>query len=614
MQEQRAGERRARRREAPRRRLLARRRGAAAARPRRRPPGRASSAACRAAVAPGQQLGVLVEQQRVAARARAAAASCRSRALPRRCSLRDQPRRPPGASRAARPSRRARRCRARAPRSRTAARRARARSRRGSAASSSRCSVLTMQKETSTRMTDRRPLTPAAGPPLCRCCPAAAPCASTSSTPRPTRRPTTTRCARRWRARAPTVALVTSRFAYGDGAAAPDGYRRSERFYRCAPGAAGARRAARGQARPARPRHAALPPRRARRADVVHFQWLTRPARSTRHLLPALARPLVLTAHDVLPARAAPGPARRPAAAVRARRRGRRPLRARRARAWSTSSGVDAGARPRDPARRASTHLAELPERARRCRADLAAVEGPVVLLLRPAAPLQGPRRAARGLARGSTDAELWIVGHAAHGHPRAARRRAAGRALRRRASSPTRRSPRCFRARRPRRAALPRDRPVGRALHRAGLRHSRCCSATSAASPRSPDGRGAARRRPATRPRCTPRSRGCSPTPARRAALAARGARAARRPARTSWEAIAAAPRSRSTRATWPARECAAVRRRAEIRLLGLRRACSSTPQVGYAARCSRCPGAALGARAGARAAALARAAAASR
>ena len=55
--------------------------------------------------------------------------------------------------------------------------------------------------------------------------------------------------------------------------------------------------------------------RLARDADVVHFQWLS-VQQLDGHLLPrpsrdeaARARPLVLTAHDILPARAAPGPA-----------------------------------------------------------------------------------------------------------------------------------------------------------------------------------------------------------------------------------------------------------------------------------------------------------------
>jgi glycosyltransferase involved in cell wall biosynthesis len=100
------------------------------------------------------------------------------------------------------------------------------------------------------------------------------------------------------------VALVTSRFAYGDVPAA-EGYVVDERFYRRAArvGRAGSRprllaklaehvpdmlayRRAAGVAAPGQP-------------DVVHFQWLTVQPLDV-HLLPR-TRPTVLTAHDVLP-------------------------------------------------------------------------------------------------------------------------------------------------------------------------------------------------------------------------------------------------------------------------------------------------------------------------
>jgi glycosyltransferase involved in cell wall biosynthesis len=98
------------------------------------------------------------------------------------------------------------------------------------------------------------------------------------------------------------VELITSRFAYGAVPAA-DGYRRVESFYRLA-----AR--VRGERAPARRARTALKlaehapdmlryRRTAARADVVHFQWL-----SVQQLDAALlprGRPLVLTAHDVLP-------------------------------------------------------------------------------------------------------------------------------------------------------------------------------------------------------------------------------------------------------------------------------------------------------------------------
>ncbi len=106
------------------------------------------------------------------------------------------------------------------------------------------------------------------------------------------------------------VQLHTSRFAYGE-VPAPQGYERIERFYR---GSHGARTEAdggpRGRAGLAlkllehgpdmwRYRHAA------RRADIVHFQWLTVQPLDV-HLLPR-GRPLVLTAHDVLPREPRPG-------------------------------------------------------------------------------------------------------------------------------------------------------------------------------------------------------------------------------------------------------------------------------------------------------------------
>lgn len=94
------------------------------------------------------------------------------------------------------------------------------------------------------------------------------------------------------------VRLQTSRFGYGPVPAA-DGYERVERFYRLGAGApaGSARRFAAKVAQqvPDMLRYA----RAALRADVVHFQWLT-VQQVDVHLLPR-GRPLVLTAHDVLP-------------------------------------------------------------------------------------------------------------------------------------------------------------------------------------------------------------------------------------------------------------------------------------------------------------------------
>jgi glycosyltransferase involved in cell wall biosynthesis len=99
------------------------------------------------------------------------------------------------------------------------------------------------------------------------------------------------------------VELFTSRFAYGP-VAQPHGYRRCESFYRLAARISDprARRVAKlVEHVPDMLRYRLA----ARAADVVHFQWLT-----VQHLdgplLPA-TRPLVLTAHDILPREPRPG-------------------------------------------------------------------------------------------------------------------------------------------------------------------------------------------------------------------------------------------------------------------------------------------------------------------
>lgn len=218
------------------------------------------------------------------------------------------------------------------------------------------------------------------------------------------------------------VELVTSRFAYGT-VPRGDGYAVTEAFYRIAPGAAGswARRAAKlAQHVPDMLRYA----RHARAADVVHFQWLSVQPLDV-HLLPlvrrgrgrAARRPLVLTAHDVLP--------REPRAGqLRAQRR--------------LYDRVDAvvvhsehgAARLRDdlaidPAKvhviphGAFTHFAEAEAETgtgaghgptRPLPPDLAAVEQPVVLcfgLIRPYKGIDVLLEAWRGIE----DAELWVVG-----------------------------------------------------------------------------------------------------------------------------------------------------------------------------------------------------------
>jgi glycosyltransferase involved in cell wall biosynthesis len=92
------------------------------------------------------------------------------------------------------------------------------------------------------------------------------------------------------------VELVTSRFAYGDVPAA-EGYAVRELFYRRSVGAPGStlRRVSKLAGHvPDMLRYRRL----AAAADVVHLQWLAAPVLDV-HLLPD--RPLVLTAHDLLP-------------------------------------------------------------------------------------------------------------------------------------------------------------------------------------------------------------------------------------------------------------------------------------------------------------------------
>jgi glycosyltransferase involved in cell wall biosynthesis len=105
------------------------------------------------------------------------------------------------------------------------------------------------------------------------------------------------------------VTLYTSRFTHGQ-APAPRGYARRERFYRAAT-ALSARRSrvlarARGPLKLAEHVPGMLRYRRAaREADLVHFQWLPVQPLDV-HLLPT-GRPLLLTAHDVLPREPRPG-------------------------------------------------------------------------------------------------------------------------------------------------------------------------------------------------------------------------------------------------------------------------------------------------------------------
>jgi len=199
------------------------------------------------------------------------------------------------------------------------------------------------------------------------------------------------------------VELITSRFGYGP-VPARDGYAVCEDFYRFAPGPPGSRMrlaAKLGQHVPDMLRYR----RASRRADVVHFQWLAVQPLDVR-LLPR-KRPLVLTAHDVLP--------REPRAGqLRAQRRlyGRMDAVVVHSHHGRERLVVDLGVDPELVhviPHGAFEHLTRQPEEAP-LPAELAAVEGPVVLcfgLMRPYKGIDVLLEAWHGIGEG----ELWVVG-----------------------------------------------------------------------------------------------------------------------------------------------------------------------------------------------------------
>jgi glycosyltransferase involved in cell wall biosynthesis len=199
------------------------------------------------------------------------------------------------------------------------------------------------------------------------------------------------------------VELITSRFGYG-AVMREEGYAVRERFYRLRPGFAGGRirRAAKlAQHVPdmVAYRHAA------READVVHFQWMAL-QQADLHLL-RRDRPLVLTAHDVLPRQPHPGQLaaqrrlyERADAIVVHSLHGRHRL--------IDALDVDSRSVHVIP-HGAFDHLTRLPWE-RPLPRDLAAVRGPVVLcfgLMRPYKGLDVLLEAWRGI----DGAELWVVG-----------------------------------------------------------------------------------------------------------------------------------------------------------------------------------------------------------
>jgi glycosyltransferase involved in cell wall biosynthesis len=199
------------------------------------------------------------------------------------------------------------------------------------------------------------------------------------------------------------VRLVTSRFAYGEVPSA-EGYAVDERFYRAAPGGAGSR--LRLAAKLAQHVPDMLRYRRAAAdADVVHFQWL--PVQHLDVCLLPRDRPVVLTAHDVLPREPRAGQLRaqrrlydRVDAIVVHSHHGRERL------------VVDLGV----PAEKvhviphaAFDYLTRLPAE-EPLPEELAEVDGPVVLffgLLRPYKGVDVLLEAWRGIG----GAELWVVG-----------------------------------------------------------------------------------------------------------------------------------------------------------------------------------------------------------
>ena len=309
--------------------------------------------------------------------------------------------------------------------------------------SSSRCSVLTTQKESST----------ATGAPIVTTQMRVSVVDPAAYTPPYDR----ALCAALAKAGA-EVELVTAPFPHGEVPPAR-GYTVREDFYRFAPKGRGRRWARLAQHIPDMLRASR------READVVHFQWLAvQPL--DQHLLRAYSHPRVITAHDVLPRE----PRRRASATPSASSTS----------AWTRSSctpstgaarlvdelGVPGQARARDPARDPAPG-----RRRRRCRPSCRAYDGTVVLcfgLLRPYKGIDVLVEAWQGIERRRAVDRR----RAADGHRAAARGRAAERALRR-ALRQRGRGGGALPPRRPRRAALPRDRAVRRALHRARVRRA---------------------------------------------------------------------------------------------------------------------------------------------
>ena len=212
-------------------------------------------------------------------------------------------------------------------------------------------------------------------------------CAFSSSIPRRTCCPTTTRWPPRWRAAGADVELVTSRFVHGP-APPPDGYAVQRGLLPAghrARGAAARACAARSRSPSTCPTCCAAAAAPAD-ADVSHWQWLWLEALSAR-LLPR-ERPQVLTMHNVI---------RRERSARRAR--STRMDAVDRAHPRTAPSCSAAGERVHVIPHGAFEHLTRQPDE-RPLPPELAAVEGPVVLCFGVVRAVQGRGRAGRGLPR----------------------------------------------------------------------------------------------------------------------------------------------------------------------------------------------------------------------
>lgn len=200
------------------------------------------------------------------------------------------------------------------------------------------------------------------------------------------------------------VELVTSRFAYGDVPAA-DGYRVSELFYRRA-GRLGPADRSRFATKLAEHVPDMLRYRRhAREADVVHWQWLTvQPVDA--YLLPP-KHPRLLTAHDILPREPRPGQIAatrrlldKMDAVVVHSEHGRQRLIAELELEPARVHVIPHGA---------FDYLTRLPQE-RPLPAELAAVEGPVVLFFGLLRPYKGVDLLIEAF-HDIDGAELWVVG-----------------------------------------------------------------------------------------------------------------------------------------------------------------------------------------------------------